>query len=97
VADDIQVEDNPAEQRFDVLLDGHLAGSAHYQAEPGRMVFTHTEVDPAFEGRGLGGRLVRAALDTARERGVRVVARCPFVARFIADHPDYQDLLATRH
>jgi uncharacterized protein len=56
----------------------------------------HTEVDPSQQGRGLGGRLVRGALDDARARGLRVVPTCPFVATWIERHPDYADLVASR-
>ena len=58
------------------------------------MTFIHTEIAPEFEGRGLGSRLAVAALDDVRRRGLRVVPRCPFIARFIAGHAEYQDLLA---
>jgi predicted GNAT family acetyltransferase len=57
-------------------------------------VFTHTDIDDAFEGRGLGSTLVRAALDTARERGLAVRPDCPFVRAYVAKHPDeYLDLV----
>jgi predicted GNAT family acetyltransferase len=55
----------------------------------------HTEIEPAFDGRGLGGQLARAALDDVRRRGVRAVARCPFIAGYIERHPEYQDLVAS--
>lgn len=89
------VEDNPAEHRFEILVDDALAGVAAYRLQPGVVVFTHTEVEQAFEGKGVGSALVRGALDQVRQRGDQVVAICPFVAGYIERHPEYGDLLAT--
>lgn len=89
------VEDNPAEHRFEILVDDALAGVAAYRLQPGVVVFTHTEVEQAFEGKGVGSALVRGALDQVRQRGDQVVAICPFVAGYIERHPEYADLLAT--
>ena len=96
---DTTVTDNPAEHRFEVRVDGRLAGFAEYRAKrhgdgPDLLVFTHTEIDEAFEGRGLGSALVRTALDTVRDRGLAVRPDCPFVRAYIARHPDaYLDLV----
>lgn len=88
------VSDVPEESRFEIHVDGRLAGSAYYLSEPGLLVFTHTEVDEAFEGHGVGSTLIRAALDTARSRGLSVRPDCPFVAAYVARHPDeYLDLV----
>ena len=56
-------------------------------------MFTHTEIDDAFEGRGLGSILIRAALDAARGRGLAVRPDCPFVRGYIARHSEYLDLV----
>jgi uncharacterized protein len=93
-SDRIRVEDNPAKQRFEIFLNDALAGFVIYELEPGVITFIHTEVDPRFDGHGLGGRLVSRALDSARERGLLVVPVCPFVKSYIERHPDYADLLA---
>ena len=90
----VQIFDNAAEERYEAQIDGAVAGRANYQLEPGRVVFLHTEVDPAYEGRGIGSALAKDALDDVRSKGLRVVARCPFIARYIREHPEYQDLLA---
>jgi uncharacterized protein len=75
--------------RFEIHADGRLAGFAQYRMkDPALIVFTHTEIDDAFEGRGLGSTLVRAALDAARARGLAVRPDCPFVRAYIARHPD---------
>jgi len=94
---DIEVTDNTEQHRFEARLGGALAGFAVYRREPGRIAFVHTEVDPAFEGKGIGGALARQALDGVRDDGtVQVVAACPFIAAWIQRHPDYQPLLAPR-
>jgi len=86
------VRNNAAQNRYELEVDGHLA-IAEYRLRPGRISFTHTEVPDALEGRGIGSKLVRAALDDARARGLKVVPLCPFVKRYIDKHPDYRDLL----
>ena len=71
-----------------------MIGEAAYRRRNGRIAFTHTEVDEALEGRGLGSRLVATALDDARREGLEVVPLCPFVASYIHRHPEYQDIVA---
>jgi uncharacterized protein len=90
---DVQVVDVPERSRFEISSGGEPAGFAEYRTRPGVLTFTHTVVDEAFGGRGLGGALVRAALDSARERGLAVRPACPFVRAWIAKHPDYVDLV----
>jgi predicted GNAT family acetyltransferase len=90
---DVAVDDAPAASRYEAHIEGRLAGFSHYDKDGDTFVFTHTEVDPAFEGQGVGGRLVRGALDDVRERGGRVVAHCQFVRAWLDRHEDYQDLL----
>ena len=92
--DAITVADNPLANRYELHVDGELAAFTNYRLEPGRIVFTHTETLDAFKGIGVATHLARAVLDAARARGLRVVARCPFVASYIAEHPEYQDLVA---
>jgi predicted GNAT family acetyltransferase len=58
------------------------------------IVFTHTIVPKAIEGRGVASKLIRAALDSARDQGLKVVAQCPFVAAYMQRHPETRDLLA---
>ena len=87
------VRDNRAEQEFTLEVDGERAVAA-YQLYGDEIVFTHTVVPPAIEGRGVGSRLIRVALDSARDRGLKVVPQCPFVADFIRKHPGYRDLVA---
>lgn len=87
------VQDNGEAQRFELWVDDTLAGFAQYVRRGGRLVFTHTEIDPSFGGRGLGGVLAGAALDAARAQGVKVVPLCPFIAAYIDKHPEQADLV----
>ncbi len=90
-----EVTDAANASRFEIRDDGVLAGFAEYRLQPGRIVFPHTEIDPAFGGRGLAKTLTREALDTARSRSLQIVPLCSFVAKFIRDNPTYADLVAT--
>jgi predicted GNAT family acetyltransferase len=89
-----EVSDAPERSRFEITVDGELAGFVLYRLGPGRITFVHTEIDEAYEGKGLGGKLARAALDTARARSLTVRPNCPFIKGWIAKHPDYADLVA---
>lgn len=88
-----EVRDNHDESRYEASLDGKAVGFANYRTEPGRVVFTHTEVRPEAEGKGVGTALIRWALDDVRRRGLSAVPLCPFVRSFIARHPEYDDLI----
>lgn len=89
---DIEVHD--AGDRYEARSpDGALLGAAYYDVVDGSVAFTHTEVDPAHEGQGIAGVLVRAALDSVRASGRDVIALCPYVKAWIRRHPDYADLL----
>lgn len=88
----VVITDSPERERFEAHLDGRLAGFAEYMRGPSLVVYPHTEVEPAHGGRGIGGALARAALDDARERGLRVLATCPFIAAWMRRNPEYADL-----
>jgi predicted GNAT family acetyltransferase len=92
----IQVIDEPNRQRYEARLGDRVVGFAEYRAVRGRLILFHTEVDPAFEGRGVGGRLASGALDDIRARGLKVTVKCPFIGAFMQRHPEYQDLRAER-
>ena len=89
----MQVEVRRREDAYEITADGTVAGHAFVEVRGRTVVFTHTEIDDAYGGQGLGGRLVQAALDDVRARGEQVVARCPFVKSWVEKHPAYQDLL----
>jgi predicted GNAT family acetyltransferase len=90
---DVRVGDNPQEGRFELFADEALVGAAYYRVEGDAIAFTHTEVDDAYEGQGLGSKLASAALDAARERGLAVFPRCPFIRSYVERHPEYLDLV----
>jgi predicted GNAT family acetyltransferase len=87
------VRDDPEQRRFVLLLDGEPAGRADYRVRDGLTVITHSEVDPRFRGQGLGSELARRTLDLLRGQGARVVPSCPFFAGYVAEHPEYDDLI----
>jgi len=88
-----EVRDNAARFRYEILVDGEVAGFVQYNMRGGRMILVHTEIQPAHEGQGLATQLVTEALDDIRGRGLRIVPVCPFVERFITRHPEYDDLV----
>ena len=86
----VVVTDNPERSRYEAAIDGQVAGFAEYTLAGKRIVFTHTEVDEAFEGEGVGSQLARQALDDVRDnRQLEVVPICPFIAGWIKRHPEY--------
>ncbi|WP_380169036.1 GNAT family N-acetyltransferase [Jannaschia sp. R86511] len=89
---EVVVSEAPERSRYEAHVGGELAGWSEYTLAGEMLVFTHTEVQPAFEGRGVGGALTRYALDDVRCRGLRALAVCPFVLGWIRRHPAYADL-----
>jgi hypothetical protein len=85
---------NPELARYEIHVDGKVAGFTQYRQRGDVIDFVHTEIDDAYEGHGLGGQLARGALDAVRAEGRRVIATCPFIRGWIEKHEDYQDLLA---
>ncbi|MCK2035540.1 N-acetyltransferase [Microbacterium sp. SSW1-49] len=83
---DITVTRNDDASRYEIRSDGTLAGFAEYDLRPGSIRFTHTEVDPAFQGQGLAGRLAAAALADAAASGDAIVPLCPYIARYLETH-----------
>ena len=88
-----EVRDDPAHGRYELSVDGGTAFAA-YRREGDTLVFTHTEVPPALEGRGIGSALVEGALADVRSRHLRVRPDCPFVAAYFERHAEGRDLLA---
>jgi predicted GNAT family acetyltransferase len=99
VTDDarIVVADAPERRRFEVTVDGEPAGFLVYRSRKGLLALIHTEVEDRFEGRGLGGRLARFALDQARAQGLAVLPFCPFVNAWMKRHPEYVDLVPSAY
>jgi hypothetical protein len=88
-----EVRDNPKRLRYEIVVDGEVAGFVQYNMRGGRLILVHTEVDEARSGHGLAGKLVAAALDDIRKRGLRIVPVCPFVEGYIQRHPEYDELV----
>ena len=93
--DQLTVRDNPERHRFEIDLGDGSFAIAEYTLPAGKIMFTHTEVPEAHEGQGLGTKLIRFALDEARERGLKVIPICPFFAAYMQEHAQVQDLLDT--
>jgi uncharacterized protein len=93
----IVVADAPERHRFEVSVDGELAGFLVYRSREGLLALIHTEVSAGHEGHGLGGRLARFALDQARGQGVAVLPFCPFVDDWIKRHREYVDLVPEQY
>lgn len=88
-----EIRDLPEEGRFEISMNGRRAGFTEYRRPAGAYAFTHTEIDPEFEGKGLGGALIRAALAQVRAEGAAVLPFCPFVRDYIERHPAELDLV----
>jgi len=92
VSEGPQVVDNTDEHRFEVRLDGAVA-FAEYRLKPSQIVLPHTVVPDAFAGKGVASALAKHAFGYARERGLKVVPTCPFMASWVKKHPEAQDVV----
>jgi predicted GNAT family acetyltransferase len=90
---DVAVRDLMEKHRYEARAGDDVAGHLAYHDRNGVRTLIHTIVDEAFEGRGVGSALARAALADSRARGLKVRPTCPFVAGWIERHPDYNDLV----
>jgi predicted GNAT family acetyltransferase len=90
---DVQIRHNVEGSRYEARVGPNLAGFAEYQLTKDLIVFTHTEVDPAYEGQGVGSALARAALDDVRGTDRKVLPLCPFIKGWIGHHREYLDLV----
>ena len=93
--DELVVEDNPEESRFEARVGDRIVGIAEYELpdDQGPITFVHTEVLPDVEGQGVGSRLARGALEDVRRRRLRIVVECQFIASWVRRHHDYDDLI----
>jgi predicted GNAT family acetyltransferase len=87
------ITDAEPAHRYEAHVEGDLAGFLDYIAKRGRIALVHTEVLPAYRGRGVAGELARFALDDARRRGLRVIASCPSVRAYVERHPETHDIV----
>ena len=94
-SDELRIVEEPVAQRYEARLGDVVVGYSEYRrVERDRLILFHTEIDPAFEGRGYGSRLARGVLDDIRARGLRLTVKCPFMAAYLKRHPEYDDVLA---
>ncbi|NUT35567.1 MAG: N-acetyltransferase [Hamadaea sp.] len=92
---EITVTDVPDKDRFEAhTADGTLAGFVTYQLTGTIIVYTHTEVDPAFEGKGVASTLARAVMDDAKAQGRTVVPICPYISKWLEKHHEYDGIVA---
>ena len=90
----VKVVDNPTRSRYEAREGDVVAGYITYRTRPGVVVLVHTEVDPEFEGHGVGSQMARSVLEALRSGGMQVDPVCPFITSYIQRHPEYNDLVA---
>lgn len=90
---ELTIVNNRAAKRYEALVDGQPAGYSTYEEEPGRVTFVHTVVRPQFEGRGVGSRLAKFAIDDVQARGLRITPICPFVRAYLRRHHEYDSIV----
>ncbi|MEJ7745905.1 MAG: GNAT family N-acetyltransferase [Luteimonas sp.] len=78
-------------RKFTTSVDGH-EGHVDYESDDGRIVITHTVVPAEIGGRGIAAELVKAALDFARDEGLKVEPRCSYAEGYLQKHPEYASL-----
>lgn len=89
-----EVIHNAELQRYEINLDGAKVGHADYKIDGGVLVFDHTEVDPAQQGKNLAGILMREALEDVRARGLKMRPVCSYVVKFVERYDEFADLVA---
>jgi len=90
---ELKVADDPGQARYEITADGELAGFVTYELGDGVINLLHTQTDDRFRGHGIAGQLVQTTLDSARDRPLAVLPTCPYVRRWLGEHPDYLDLV----
>ena len=88
---ELEVTHNPAENRFETWIDGHLS-KLDYIQEGSDFVITHVGVYPELRGQGVAGRIVQVGLEYAKAHSLRVVPMCSYAAAYIRRHPEYAEL-----
>lgn len=91
----MEISNNKRQYRYEAITDTGELATLEYRWLRGSMALMHTIVPPSAEGKGVGSALVKHVLDEAREKGLKILPYCSFVAGFIKNHPEYQDLVDT--
>ena len=87
------VVNNTADYQFEVVS-GALTSKLEYRMGKDRIALIHTEVPDELQGQGIGSDLVKTALQFAKDKDLKVLPYCPFVAAYIKRHPEWQDIVA---
>ncbi|QPC84369.1 N-acetyltransferase [Phototrophicus methaneseepsis] len=88
----LHITNNETARRFEVEVDGEV-GFVTYEIRDNIIALTSTHVPPAIEGRGIGSQLAQYSMEYARDHGYKVVPMCSFIAHYISQHPEYQDMV----
>lgn len=91
----INVRNNPAENRYEAEIEGHIA-LAEYRLKDDVIIFIHTGVPPELGGQGIASKIARFALDDVRAKGQKAIPLCPFIKGYIERHEAYQPLVLER-
>ena len=89
----LTLTNNAERNRYEARLGDKLAGYSSYDVQPDRVVFVHTVVRPEYEGKGIGSRLAKFAIDDVRDRGLRIKPLCPFIRAYLQRHPEYNEIV----
>jgi uncharacterized protein len=93
----VAVRDIPESKNYEAIVNGSVVGTLIYELEGRRVVLTHTIVEPAYRERGVATTLIAAALDDIRAKGLTITVLCSFVNDFLAQHPEYADMVDAEH
>jgi uncharacterized protein len=94
---DIIIENNAEKQQYEAKQDGKVVAFAEYRPIGQSIMFTHTEVNEDFEGKGVGSQLIRFALEDTKAKGMTAIPMCPFVKIFIQRHKEFIDVVHPAH
>ena len=88
----MELTDNQERKQFELNIEGHPA-RIEYILMGKKILLTHTEVPLELEGKGVGGRIVKLALENIESRGLKLIPLCTFVAAYIKRHPEWMKIL----
>jgi uncharacterized protein len=90
----IRITDDPANQFYEITVDGAYAGLLVYALSGRQCTLTHTYIEPSFHGRGLATQLIRHVMDHLRRKGTTATNYSPTLDAFLDEHPEYGDVVA---
>ena len=89
----MKLSENAQQHRFELSLGDNLFAAIYYRIDDGRLALIHTEVPAQLSGQGIGSQLAAGVLELLRATGRKAILKCPFLARFLANHPEYADVV----